>query len=400
MRLLVAISHHGLGHLAQAAPVLNALHATRPDLEFLVWSGVPHAALAARIHAPFQHRHEPADVGLAMHDAVRVDLAASTSAYLAFHQDWDARVADEAAWLRDQGIGGVLSDVACLPLAAAAQAGIPGVAMCSLNWVDIAGAYLAEQPGMATVLEQLEAAYRSARVFLRVLPAMPMDWLEKREAVPPIAALGVDRRVELRARLELEQGERLVLLGFGGIAYKPFAGPPQERLASLGGLLGRFSQAGGTDIQAARPLPALNGVRWLVPDDWCQERGDLIPFSRGGLAFLDLLASCDALVTKVGYGSFVEAAAAGIPVLYIDRPDWPETPYLRDWLLAHTRAAVIDEAGLFDPEVGVLLATLLAAPRMPRVALDGAAVAAQRVLELLGFATLNPSYDPRFLRGS
>jgi len=371
MRLLVAISHHGLGHLAQAAPVLNALHAARPDLEFLVWSGVSQTALAARIHAPFQHRHEPADVGLAMHDAVRVDLAASTSAYLAFHQDWDARVADEADWLRDQGIGGVLSDVACLPLAAAAQAGIPAVAMCSLNWVDIAGAYLAEQPGMATVLEQLEAAYRSARVFLRVTPAMPMDWLEKREAVPPIAALGVDRRVELRARLELEQGERLVLLGFGGIGY-----------------------------QAARPLPALNGVRWLVPDDWCQERGDLIPFSRGALAFLDLLASCDALVTKVGYGSFVEAAAAGIPVLYIDRPDWPETPYLRDWLLAHTRAAVIDEAGLFDPEVGVLLATLLAAPRMPRVALDGAAVAAQRVLELLGFATLNPSYDPRFLRGS
>jgi len=359
MRLLVAISHHGLGHLAQAAPVLNALHAARPDLEFLVWSGVSQTALAARIHAPFQHRHEPADVGLAMHDAVRVDLAASRAAYLAFHQDWDARVACEADWLRGQGITGVLSDVACLPLAAAAQAGIPGVAMCSLNWVDIAsayfaGAYLAEQPGMAPVLEQMAAAYRSARAFLRVIPAMPMAWLENGEAVPPIAALGVDRGVELRARLELEQDERLVLLGFGGIGYR-----------------------------AAQPLPALHGVRWLVPDAWRQKRADLIPFSRSGLSFLDLLASCDALVTKVGYGSFVEAAAAGIPVLYIDRPDWPETPYLRDWLLAHARAAVIDEAGLFDPAIGVLLATLLAAPRMPRVAVEGAAVAARRLLELL-----------------
>ncbi|MDP2433076.1 MAG: hypothetical protein Q8O33_13765 [Pseudomonadota bacterium] len=354
MRLLVAISHHGLGHLAQAAPVLNALHATRPDLEFLVWSGVPRAALAARIHAPFQHRHEPADVGLAMHDAVRVDLTASRAAHLDFHGGWDARVADEAAWLREQDISGVLSDVACLPLAAAARAGIPAVAMCSLNWVDIASAYLAEQPGMAPVLEQMATAYRSARAFLRVTPAMPMDWLENREAVPPIAALGVDRRVELRARLGLEHGERLVLLGLGGIGYR-----------------------------AARPLPVVTGVRWLVPDDWRQERGDLIPFARAGLPFIDLLASCDALVTKVGYGSFVEAAAAGIPVLYIDRPDWPETPYLVDWLLAHTRAAVIDEAGLFDPAVGVLLATLLAAPRMPRVAVDGAAVAARRVLELL-----------------
>jgi hypothetical protein len=354
MHLLVAISHHGLGHLAQAAPVLNVLHAARPELSLTVWSGITRPALAARIHAPFQHRHEPADVGLAMHDAVRVDLAASRDAYLDFHRNWDARVALEAGWLRAQGITGVLADAACLPLAAAAHAGIPGVGLCSLNWVDIAGAYLAEQAGMAEVLEQMAAAYRSARAFLRATPAMPMDWLENREALPPIAARGIARGDALRARLGLAAEERLVLIGFGGIGY-----------------------------QASRPLPTLTGTRWLVPDNWPEKRADLIPFASTGLPFLDLLASCAVLVTKVGYGSFVEAAAAGVPVLYIDRPDWPETPYLRDWLLAHTRAAVTDEAGLFDPEIAAPLAALLAAPRMPSVAVDGAAVAARRVLELL-----------------
>lgn len=353
-RLLVAISHHGLGHLAQAAPVLNALHAARPDLTFLVWSGVTPAALAARIHAPFQHRHEPADVGLAMHDAVRVDLAASRDAYLDFHRDWDGRVAREADWLREQSIAGVLADVACLPLAAAARAGIPGIALCSLNWVDIAAAYLAEQEGMAEVLEQMAAAYRSARAFLRATPAMPMDWLDNREALPPISARGVGRGAELREQLGLAASERLVLLGFGGIGY-----------------------------QAAKPLPALNGVRWLVPDGWRQERADLIPFARAGLPFIDLLASCDVLVTKVGYGSFVEAAAAGIPVLYIDRPDWPETPFLAEWLVAHTRSAAIDEARLFDPGIGALLDRLDAMPCPPRIAVEGTAVAARRVLELL-----------------
>lgn len=353
-RLLVAISHHGLGHLAQTAPVINALHTARPDLTFLIWSGVTPAALAARIHAPFQHRHEPADVGLAMHDAVRVDLAASRDAYLDFHRDWDGRVAREADWLREREVTGVLADVACLPLAAAARAGIPGIALCSLNWVDIAAAYLAEQEGMAAVLEQMAAAYRSARAFLRATPAMPMDWLDNREALPPISAHGIGRAVELRERLGLAAGERLVLLGFGGIGY-----------------------------QAAKPLPALNGVRWLVPDGWRQERADLIPFAHTGLPFIDLLASCDVLVTKVGYGSFVEAAAAGIPVLYIDRPDWPETPFLAEWLVAHTRSAAIDEARLFDVEIGVLLDRLDAMTRPPGIAVEGAAVAARRVLELL-----------------
>jgi hypothetical protein len=354
MRLLIAISHHGLGHLAQTAPLINALYAARPDLEFLVWSGIPRTRLEARIDAPFRHRHEPADVGLAMHDAVRVDLAQSAAAYLDFHRDWPARVVREAAWLRDENIVGVLSDAACLPLAAAAAADIPGVALCSLNWVDIAGAYLAEQPGMTQVLSEMTAAYTSTRAFLRAIPAMPMAWLANREALPPIAASGMKRAAELRTRLGLPESERLVLIGFGGVAY-----------------------------QAAQALPRLAGVSWLTPDDWGQERAELIPFTRCGLPFIDLVASCDALVTKVGYGSFVEGAVAGVPVLYIDRPDWPETPYLAEWLRAHARAAVIDEDILFSPEIGVFLARLWAAQPMPVVAAPGADIGARRVLELL-----------------
>jgi hypothetical protein len=213
---------------------------------------------------------------------------------------------------------------------------------------------------MAPVLAQMAAAYRSARAFLRVIPAMPMAWLENCEALPPVAAYGVDRGAQLRARLELPQDERLVLIGFGGIGY-----------------------------QAAQPLPMLPGVRWLVPDDWraAKQRADLIPFARTGLPFLDLLASCDALVTKVGYGSFVEAAAAGIPVLYLDRPDWPETPVLVDWLQAHTRAAVIAETSLFEAGVAVPLARLWAAPPLPVAGMEGATVAARRLLELLAEST-------------
>lgn len=353
--LLVAISHHGLGHLAQAAPVINALHTAHPELAYTIWSGIPRPALAARIDAPFRHRHEAADIGLAMHDAVRVDREASRAAYLDFHRDWDARVAREAAWLREAGVDGVLADASCLPLSAASLAGIPGVALCSLNWVDIAGAYLAELPGMADVLAQMTAAYASARAFLRASPAMPMDWLDNRAALPPITARGVARGEALRARLDLAAGERLVLIGFGGIGYR-----------------------------AARPLPALDGVRWLLPDDWAGAAGgNALPFSRAGLPFLDLLASCDVLVTKVGYGSFVEAAASATPVLYIDRPDWPETPYLTAWLHEHARAAAIDEAALFDPEIGARLDALLAQPARPVPATEGAAEAARMLMRLL-----------------
>ena len=355
MRLLCAISHHGLGHLAQTAPILNALAALRADVEWLIWSGLPRHTLEGRLAIRFAHRHEPADVGLLMHDAVRVDADASRRAYLEFHQRWGHRIAQEAGWLAREGVDGVLSNVAYLPLAAAARAELPAVAFCSLNWWDIAQHYLRGHAEMASVFTRMRAAYQSARRFLALTPGLPMPWLRNVETRPPLASRGHNRRGELNARLQLAPGLRLVLLGFGGVPY-------------------------GT----ATLLPAMEQVAWLVPDAWrADERRDLISFGETGLSFLDLMASCDALVTKVGYGSFVEAAGLGLPVLYLDRPDWPETPWLTAWLQEHARAKTISETQLFSPTVGRELEALWQSPPGPEVSVASAPATAARIVELL-----------------
>lgn len=352
MRLLAAISHHGLGHLAQAGPVLNALRAIQPDLDLTIWSGLGASALRTRIDFPFQLRAEPADVGLAMTDAMNVDTRASHAAYLDFHRDWDRCVDRESAWLKANRFQGVFSDVAYLPLAAAHRAGIPGVALCSLNWRDIAGAYLAEQPGMARILDQMDGAYRQLRAFLRPEPAMSMAWLPNSEEIAPITARGRDRRKELAQAFKARGNTKWVLVGFGGIGYRG-------------------------------DLPVVAGVTWLAPDDWASDRPDMITFKTLGMPFLDLLASCDALLTKVGYGSFVEAVAHGIPVLYIDRPDWPETPYLTAWLDRHGNALAIAESELLSARTGELLDRLWALPARPKPETNGAAEAAHRIQNLL-----------------
>lgn len=355
MKLLAAISQHGLGHLAQAAPVLNALRRLEPAVELTIWSGLAPAALRNRITGEFNHRHATADVGLLMHDAMQVDLATSHAAYCAFHADWPARVLQEADWLRKQEFDLVFSDVAYLPLAAAAQAGVRSIALCSLNWFDIAQAYLAELPGMTPILQQMHAAYATADLFLQPEPSMPMPSLPRRQTIAPIAAQGCNRRTELERTLALPETVKLVLLGFGGIGY-----------------------------QGQGELPQLENVVWLMPDDWLMQqtaaRTDLIPFSRCGLPFIDLLASCDLLITKVGYGSFVEATAHAVPVLYLDRPDWPETPYLAAWLRQHGNAAAIDAAVLFSRQVADVMHTLWRQARKPALVANGAEQAARQLM--------------------
>lgn len=353
MRLLCTISHHGLGHLAQAGPVLNAMSELRPDLEWLLWSGLPRQALEARLNVDFTHRHEAADVGLLMHDAMRVDESASRLAYLDFHHDWAGRVSREADWLMRNRIDGVLSNIAYLPLAAAAEAGVPAVGFCSLNWWDIAHHYLRDMPDMAPVLAQMREAYQSVRAFLGLTPGMPMTWMPACESMPPLASIGRNRRAQINALVHLAPSTKLVLLGFGGV---PYQGPAS--------------------------LPALEGTAWLVPDAWAR-RSDLIGYSSVNMPFQDLMASCDVLVTKVGYGSFVEAAGLALPVLFLDRPDWPETPWLTAWLKRHTRAAAITEEVLFSPTAGEELARLLLAPGTQPVDISGAPACGRRILEHL-----------------
>ncbi|MGQ9686227.1 MAG: hypothetical protein ACUVT2_07990 [Thiobacillaceae bacterium] len=356
MHLLACISHHGRGHLAQSAPVLDALLALWPGLKLTVRSALPHSVLAGRIRGPFTHLSEAADCGFLMRDALRVDLEASLKAYRAFHAEWQARVEREAGFLRAARIDGVLCNVAYLPLAAAQVAGLPSAALCSLNWLDIFRHYLGDAPEAAAITQQMAQAYQSAAIFFRPEPSMPMADLANTRAVPPIAELGVERREELRRRLRLPTVCRLVLVGMGGVAYR---------------LQGEH-WCRGEDLV------------WLVPDDWDTDGRRVFGFSQAGMPFGDLLASCDALVTKPGYGSFVEAALAGVPVLYLPRRDWPETPYLTDWLHRNADALEIDEEAWRLGRAEAALQRLWAqAPRQP-VRADGASIVAQRLKELFG----------------
>ncbi len=115
--LVVSISGHGFGHVAQTAPILNLLHERMPQLSLTVRSTVPLSHLRSRINVPFAHLPSEGDIGMLMSSALDVRVEDSRAAYRAFHADWDARVEKEARLLCDLGADVVFSNVGYLPLA-------------------------------------------------------------------------------------------------------------------------------------------------------------------------------------------------------------------------------------------------------------------------------------------
>lgn len=333
--LLAYISGHGFGHVAQVAPVLNELRTRHPAMQLTICSTAPHAHLQSRIMGQFTHIDAAADVGMVMASALDVLPQPSMAAYQALHHDWPARVAQESQRIAALNPDLLLSNVAYLPLLAARPLGIPCVAMCSLNWLDIFTHYCGTLKGANKIQHDMLEAYTAADDFLRITPTMPMTALPNAHTIAPIARIGQNRRDEINTRLQLAADEKLVLVSMGGLALRL----PMER------------------------WPQIPKVRWLVQSDWQVAHPDAVVLESLNMGFIDLLASSDVLLCKPGYGSFAEAACNAIPVLYVAREDWPEEPYLIAWLEAHGRCRKVQRQALEQGNIEVALQQLLSQPK-------------------------------------
>jgi len=349
-RLLVNITGHGFGHAMQTCAVLEALQVA--NLALTIASPVPQVFFHQRLTCPFTWVKTPSEVGMCMHDAITVDVPASLVAYQTFHQHWETQVEQLAKQYQIAGYDAVYSNIHYLPLAAAQLAQIPSLALCSLHWADIFRHYCPEQ---TAICEQMHVAYANATFFLQPTPHMPMFDLPNRRSIGPLAQQGQGQKARLLAKLALPPNTKLVLIALGGFDL---------------------------DIPL-HTWPVQQEICWLIPEQWNIMRKDCRNFQSTGLHFIDLLASCDAVITKPGYGTFTECACNGVPVLFVARPDWPEAPYLQTWLTYNGRCAEITLQQLQQGDLHSALAALWQLPAPARPKADGAEQAAKILAELL-----------------
>lgn len=245
--------------------MVNRLRALRPSLQLTIASHAPRALLREQFHGNWDYAQLDNDIGMVMTSAFEVQRSASADAYGEIHRTWQHSVERTAQSLRTLAPDLLLANVPYLPLAAAAHAGIPAVAMSSLNWADMYHHFCGARPEAAAIHAQILAAYNSAACFLQLTPGMPMENLSRRRSVGPVARAGQDQRDRLRLSLQLEAGTRVVLVTLGGITTQ-------------------------VDL---RHWPRLPGVHWLLPEQWKPNRTDTSSIESLTLPFVDLLCSCD-----------------------------------------------------------------------------------------------------------
>jgi hypothetical protein len=94
--VVVDISAHGFGHLAQTAPLLQALSASRPDVRFTIRSALPAAEIERRVAVPVDILPSADDFGVITGGGIEIDVETTVRAYAVLTARWHERLAVEA----------------------------------------------------------------------------------------------------------------------------------------------------------------------------------------------------------------------------------------------------------------------------------------------------------------
>jgi hypothetical protein len=357
--LVAYVSGHGFGHATRTAEVLRVLREQEPSLPIAVVTGAPEALFRAAVPGSFAFRRRECDVGLVQRDALVIDEAATARRFETFRAGWEAAVDEESAFLR-AGARLVLGDIPPLAFAAAAGAGVPGVALANFSWDWIYRHVSRREPALAHAAEHCAAAYRKASLLLRLPFSGDLSSFPRIEDVPLVARRPRVPKAEARQRLGLDR-RPAVLLSFGGVGLPGFR--PQV-LASMGEFQFLTSEAGDELPENVR---VVSGEHLHASD----------------LGYEDMVGAADVVVSKPGYGIVTDAIGARTRLVYTDRGEFPEYPILVEEMKRYLPAAYVTNDELREGRLAPALCDVLDVPFPPAPDLSGADRVAERLRAMM-----------------
>lgn len=356
MQIVCYVSGHGFGHAARVCAVVREVRRLRPDARILIRSPLARWFFEFNLGGGVEHGHCELDVGTVQADSLSIDLAATQRAYAAIDAAAPRLVDAEIAAIGERRPRVVLADIPALAFDVAERLGVPGIAMTNFSWDWIYADYVGEMPSFAPLVASLRRSYARASLLLRLPLHGELSAFPRRRDIPFVARRAALSRDDVRTRLALRRGDRLVLISFGGLGLQLERAPTIPGVTFLSTVGGGQGPAGGRAFSHAQMTAA-------------------------GVRYEDLVGACDAVMTKPGYGIVAECIANATPIVYTARGRFAEYPCLVAGIEAHVPNAFISNDDLRAGRWGAALESVFAQPRRePSVRIDGATVAAQQLV--------------------
>ena len=315
------ITAHGYGHGTRSCDVLRALWNMAPKQPVIVTTDLPRDFLDSRLKGceNITFRTGAFDVGLVQKDSIHADLFQTLEKLEELYAREEQLIAQERLFIQHEEIGLVVADIPAIPLAAAQRSGIPNVAIGNFSWDWIYADYAKTDLHWEFFVEKFRTVYKQTDLLLRLPFAPPMEQFPRRKDVPLLATPGHSRREEIR-NLIFEIRDSTPATRHSPLATTPATNKPwillsftaldisPKALANISHLSGQYEFFCVEPLEF--PMSCIHSI------------------NRDAISFADVIASCDIVISKPGFGLVSECIVNNKPLIYSDRSDFAEYPTL------------------------------------------------------------------------
>ena len=354
-RLAYYITAHGFGHAVRSLEVIGYLSKQSPKLEIFIVSVIPEYLITENVGTSMIVRRRSLDVGLVQKDSIRFDLDETLTEMQFLHDRQDSLVAEEAAFLKTQNIQGIVCDIPFLPFSAAQKLGIPSIGISNFTWDWIYQAYANSDSRWLPLVSWIRKSYQNCTLFLQLPMHGDCTVCPTIQDVPLIARRAKATREETRRILGLRPEARTYLISVVALDLNEEA---EKQLRNISDIVFLYK----------RPLKLNFGV---CIDDF-------------SVAYADVVAAVDGVVTKPGYGIVSECLVNNTPIIYTDRGHFPEYDVLVQQMTKHLPTSYISPSDLYAGRWESAIKDLEnQPPRISTMPSNGAEVCASKILGLL-----------------
>lgn len=315
MRILYYVSGHGFGHISRSYEVIRLL-LEDPRIDRVTVS-------SARIdfiredHPKLQKRRILMDVGVYQNDSISLDVDKTRYALEEFENSKARLLESEAQFARAENFDLIVSDSASLPFVLGVELRIPAIFLGNFTWDFIYKNFEKYHPYFGVISHILQVEYSFATAAIQLPLNCPINgFLE----VHPVGLVGRKPRMskaDARKKYGFQEDKTYFLFSFG--AY----GLDENQF--------HWENKNPNWVVVCNDLPG------ITHNHTVQVETDHYP---------DLVTASDFVVTKPGYGIISEAMFCQTPILYTDRGDFAEYPYLVAALHDHHPSAYINQEDL------------------------------------------------------
>jgi hypothetical protein len=348
------ITSHGFGHGVRSCTICNNLPA---DVGIFLRTLLPATFFVEELKRPYTLAPASFDCGCLQTDSITVDIKKTLDIYKNI-ADCNSQVLErEVEWCIDNNIKCIVSDIVPFAFEVASVAGIQSVAATNFTWYDIYREYCDSYPDFTPYLEKMIWQYECADILMELSPANPMPYFARRIKIPPIGRTGINIRDKLNDFFKIDTGKHL------GLVYT-----------------GTF----GMDSMPWHRLEKFDDWEFVGLYELPENPSNYHVISKKRFRYEDIVASCDVVFSKIGYGVYAESLLNGKPLVYLPRDGFAEYAVLSEAITNYGFGYCLKREDYCELNWQGVMSEILSKGKLATESASGAAYCAQQIEKLIG----------------